>query len=180
MLINMNYYTAQIKTLKEEDYIKRLQDLLLFRAGKQRFIFPKKMMPIRRKGKEVKEMLPLFPGYIFIEAEEVDTELYNIMRYTPNFYRFLPDNKDRRPLDGKDLSLITHFLSFGEIIESSKVFFDENERIVVAEGPLKGLEGCIIKVDKRKKRARIRVDISQNSLTLDLAFDVIIKEQKAE
>ena len=90
----MNYFTAQIKTLKEEDYIKRLQDLLLFRAEKQRFIFPKKLMPVRRKGKEIKEMMPLFPGYIFIETEKIDTELYNIMRYTPNFYRFLPDNKE--------------------------------------------------------------------------------------
>ena len=70
----MNYFTAQIKTLKEEDYIKRLQDLLLFRAEKQRFIFPKKLMPVRRKGKEIKEMMPLFPGYIFIETEEIDTE----------------------------------------------------------------------------------------------------------
>ncbi|HOE09111.1 MAG TPA: antiterminator LoaP [Treponemataceae bacterium] len=176
----MNYFTAQIKTLKEEDYIKRLQDLLLFRAEKQRFIFPKKLMPVRRKGKEIKEMMPLFPGYIFIETEEIDTELYNIMRYTPNFYRFLPDNKEKHCLSGKDLSLIKHFMSFGEIIESSKVFFDENERIIVAEGPLKGLEGFIIKVDRRKKRARIRVEIAQNSITLDLAFDVITKEEKAE
>ncbi len=176
----MNYYSAQIKTLKEEDYIKRLQDYLRFRADRQRFIFPKKLMPIRRKGKEVREMLPLFPGYIFIEAEKIDIELYNIMRYTPNFYRFLPDNKDIHHLDGKDLSLIKHFLNFGEVIEASKVFFDENERIVVAEGPLKGLEGFIVKVDRRKKRARIRVDIAQNSITLDLAFDVITKEDKKE
>ncbi len=176
----MKYYTAQVKTLKEEEYIKRIQDFLKFRTDKQRFIFPKKLMSIRRKGKEIKEMLPLFPGYIFVEAEEIDNELYNIMRYTPNFYRFLPDNKEIHHLDGKDLSLIKHFLFFGEIIDSSKVFFDENDRIVVAEGPLKGLEGCIIRVDKRKKRARIRVDIANNSLTLDLAFDLITKENKVE
>ena len=102
------------------------------------------------------------------------------MRYTPNFYRFLPDNKEIHHLDGKDLSLIKHFLTFGEIIESSKVYFDENERIIVEEGPLKGLEGLIIRVDRSKRRARIRVDIAQNSITLDLAFDVITKESKAE
>lgn len=178
----MKYYAAQVKTLKEEEYIKRLQENLKFRAEKQRFIFPKKLMPTRRKGKVVKEMLPLFPGYIFIETseEKIDNELYNIMRFTPNFYRFLPNNKEKHSMEGKDLSLIKHFLSFGEIMETSKVFFDENERIVVAEGPLKGLEGLIVKVDRRKKRARIRVEISQNSLTLDLAFDVISKEEKAE
>ncbi len=176
----MKYYTAQVKTLKEEDYIRKLEERLLSRIERQRFIFPKKLMPIRRKGKEIKAMLPLFPGYIFIEADTLDTELFNIMRHTPDFYRFLPDNKDFHHLDGKDLSLIKHFLNFGEIIEESKVHYDENDKIVVDEGPLKGLEGLIIKVDRRKKRARIRVDIAQNSVTLDLAFEVISKEKKAE
>lgn len=174
----MKYFTAQIKTLKEEDYIQRVKNQLKLRTDKQRFIFPKKLMPVRRKGKTVQHLLPLFPGYIFIETEKLDIELYNTMRYMPDFYRFLPDNKDFHHLEGKDLSLIKHFLNFGEVIDSSKVFFDENDKIVVAEGPLKGLEGFIIKVDRRKKRARIRVDIAQNSVTLDLAFNVISKEER--
>ena len=55
----------------------------------------------------------------------------------------------------------------------SLVRFDENERIVVIEGPLKGIEGSIIKVDRRKQRARIQVDFAGGVHTMDLSFDDI-------
>jgi transcriptional antiterminator NusG len=53
------------------------------------------------------------------------------------------------------------------------VYFDRNSRIVVLEGPLMGLEGKIIKVDKRKGRAKIKLDLYDNSFSCDLAFEVI-------
>ena len=59
----------------------------------------------------------------------------------------------------------------------SKVYFDENSRIVVLLGPLKGLEGKIVKVDKRKRRAKVKLDIYEDSFFIDLAFDVIEKAQ---
>lgn len=52
------------------------------------------------------------------------------------------------------------------------VHFDENERIVVDEGPLKGLEGSIIKVDRRKQRAKIQLDFHGSTYTLDLGFKI--------
>ena len=41
------------------------------------------------------------------------------------------------------------------------------------EGPLKGLEGLIIKVDKRKKRAKIKMDFANDSILIDLGFELI-------
>jgi transcriptional antiterminator NusG len=36
-----------------------------------------------------------------------------------------------------------------------------------------GLEGRIIKVDKRKRRAKIMLDLYNDSFSIDLAFEVI-------
>ena len=77
------------------------------------------------------------------------------------------------PLADNDLSLLRHFLSFGEVTVPSKVYFDENSRICVIEGALKGLEGKIIKVDRRKQRAKVLLDMYTDSFPIDLAFDVI-------
>jgi transcriptional antiterminator NusG len=55
----------------------------------------------------------------------------------------------------------------------SRVYFNENSRIVVIEGPLMGLEGKIIKVDKRKGRAKIKLDLYDEAFAIDLAFEVI-------
>lgn len=82
-------------------------------------------------------------------------------------------NTDITPLSGGDLALIQHFMGIGPKIGSSLVRFDENNSIVVIEGPLKGIEGSIIKVDKRKQRAKIRVEFEGTAHTMDLSFEDI-------
>jgi transcriptional antiterminator NusG len=46
---------------------------------------------------------------------------------------------------------------------------------VVLYGPLAGLEGRIVRVDRRKKRAKISLDLYDDSFFVDLAFEVIEK-----
>ena len=61
---------------------------------------------------------------------------------------------------------------FGPKIGASMVHFDENERIVVDEGPLKGLEESIITVDLRNQRAKIQLDFHGSTYTLNLSFKI--------
>jgi len=103
----------------------------------------------------------------------MDARRLRTIRNCTGFVRFLKTNQDIRPLEGEDLELVRHFLSFGEIVEQSKVTFDVNNRIVVQEGPLKGLEGRITKVDKRKGRAKVQLDMYDNSFRIDLGFEVL-------
>jgi transcriptional antiterminator NusG len=130
-------------------------------------------MPVRKGGITRQQIEPVFPGYIFLESENFDRELYWAIRTTSGFYRFLPDNRNPKPLEGMDLSILKHFISFGPVAQASKVHFDENDRIHVTEGPLKGLEGKIIKVDKRKGRAKVKLDMYDESFLIDLAFEVM-------
>jgi transcriptional antiterminator NusG len=174
----MEYFVVQIKANREDVFLSRLQRSLLSRTERQRLFFPKRQLTIRRRGRPVQELKPLFSGYVFIEAEKIDTELYKIIKQTPDFFRFLKSNQNITPLSDRDLAIIKHFVSFGEVANASKVYFNESDRIVVAEGPLKGLEGYIVKVDKRKQRAKIQVNFSDNSFFLDLAFEVIEKNKK--
>jgi transcriptional antiterminator NusG len=136
------------------------------------------MLNIRKNGMVKPVLSPIFPGYLFIEVDEGDSmEKYHWQfRKTDGFYRFLKSNQDIVPLSGKDLETVLHFLrKAGPIAGVSLVHFDENARIVIDEGPLKGLEGKIIKVDKRKGRAKIKLDMYGDSFAIDLAFEMIKK-----
>lgn len=171
----MKYFAVQIQTTKEDSYIELVNKKLDFRTDKQNFIFLKRCLPIRKKGKVTNELKPLFPGYVFVKSDEIDSELYNIMRTTQHFVRFLPDNKQIRNIEHRDLTILEHFLQLGGVAKISSVVFDENQRIQVKEGPLKGLEGSIVKVDKRKKRAKVSLDFANTQFVIDLAFEVIEK-----
>ena len=169
----MNYFAVQVRTLKEESYIEKVGDRLHFRSDRQRFMFPKRKLPVRRMGKTIPEIRPVFPGYIFVAADRIDAELFNIMRTEKGFMRFLKNNRDITPITGRDLSILQHFLQFGPVADTSLVVFDENDRIVVKSGPLQGLEGLIVKVDKRKRRAKIALDFAKEKFLIDLAFDIL-------
>ena len=169
----MNYYAVQVQTGSEEKIIDNVKTTLAYRLEQQNFIFPKRILKIRKSGILKDEAKPVFPGYFFIEAENINTELYNTLRGTKGFYRFLKSNQEITALTGKDLSILQHFINFGQTISTSKVYFDENDRICVTSGPLKGLEGMIIKVDKRKNRAKIKMDFANENLLIDLGFELI-------
>jgi transcriptional antiterminator NusG len=142
--------------------------------------FPQRALDLRRGGRLVPSKLAIFPGYVFLELDEGESILdyHWAFRRTDGFYRFLRSNQDLAPLANRDLELVLHFIkNVGPIAGKSQVYFDENSRIVVISGPLSGLEGRIIKADKRKGRAKIRLDLYGDSFCIDLAFEVLVKAQ---
>jgi transcriptional antiterminator NusG len=172
----MYYYALQVKTRSEEEYMKRAAFSLnaLARESGAGYVpcmyFPKRKMTLRKEGKNVTVIEPVFPGYVFLETEDFTTEMYWALRTTPGFFRLLPENQKPAPLAGRDLATLKHFLAYGPVADRSLVTFDANNRIHVIQGPLKGLEGKIVKVDKRKGRAKVELDMYGESFLVDLSF----------
>ena len=170
----MNYYAIQVKSRGECQFIKRFKSLYPEIVLPMHFL--QRTLNIRKGGNTKPLTSAIFPGYIFIEAESDDVILTCQweFRRTDGFYRFLRSNQQITPLTDRDLEVVLHFINnAGPIAGRSKVYFNENSRIVVVEGPLLGLEGRIVKVDKRKERAKIILDLYNDSFSIDLGFEVI-------
>jgi transcription termination/antitermination protein NusG len=167
----MNHYAIHVLTGNEDDYIKKLMPLL---DGKRVFA-PKRMLAIRHHGSTKKRLTAIFPGYVFLECEDLiaDLDTYWAARRTAGFIRFLRDNISPQPLSEQDRDLLLHFMSFGEYADTSKVSFDENDKIVILEGPLKGLEGKIVKVDRRRGRAKVALTLYETGYLIDFGFESV-------
>ncbi|HUW40678.1 MAG TPA: antiterminator LoaP [Rectinemataceae bacterium] len=167
----MNHYAIHVLTGNEDDYIKKLRPLL----GGKRLFAPKRMLAIRRHGATRKRLAPIFPGYVFLECEDLiaDLDTYWAARRTAGFIRFLRDNSSPQPLSDRDRDLLLHFMSFGEYADTSKVSFDEHDKIVVLDGPLKGLEGMIVKVDRRRGRAKVALSLYDTGRLIDFGFEAV-------
>ncbi|MEW5817114.1 MAG: antiterminator LoaP [Spirochaetota bacterium] len=180
----MNFFAIQVKTRGEEKYLKLARYLLdthrLLPPGKGRLIWPRRRLVVRRRGILKNSLAPIFPGYLFIETDRIEADVYWILKRINGFFRFLKSNHEIEPLEGKDKQLLLHFLSFGEIVNKSAVYFDENKRIRVVSGPLKGLEGEIVKVDKRKKRAKIKLALYKDSFMIDFGFELLEPAEQQE
>ena len=114
-----------------------------------------------------------FPATSSCRSNEFNPDIFIALKKTPGFVRFLPSNENAAPLDRADQELLNHFLAFGEIVAKSTAYFDENKRIRIVAGPLKNLEGMIVRVDRRKGRARVRLEMYEDSFEVDFGFEAL-------
>ena len=173
----MDYYVVQVSTGKEKKFIEEAERKNELDRLSYSLIFPQRVLKIRKAGRVSEKQLPVFAGYLFIGTDEISKDLYQHLKRCKGFYRFLPNNQEPRSLEGRDLEILNQFISFGGVAKISQVVFDENDRIKVIEGPLSGLEGYIVRVNKRKGRATVCLDICQTAFSIDLGFETIKKEK---
>lgn len=174
----MDYYVVQVSTGKEKNFIEDAEFKNKFDELSYSIVFPQRILKIRKAGKVTEKQLPVFAGYLFIGTDKISKDLYQHIRRCKGFYRFLPNNQDPKSLEGRDLEILNQFISFGGLAKISQVVFDENDRIKVIEGPLSGLEGYIVRVNKRKGRATVCLDMCQTAFSIDLGFETLDKEEK--
>lgn len=129
----------------------------------------------KAKGQVVEQ--PMFPGYVFMSAEKISPALFQVINHAPNFYHFLINNKDITPLTGKDLDYFHTLSKYGEVAGFSKVSFDTDDRIVILSGPLQGFTGNILRVDRRKQRVTVQIDMCGGISSFDLCYDLVEKLQ---
>ena len=174
----MDYYVVQVSTGKEKNFIEDAEFKNKFDELSYSIVFPQRILKIRKAGKVTEKQLPVFAGYLFIGTDKISKDLYQHLKRCKGFYRFLPNNQEPKSLEGRDLEILNQFISFGGLAKISQVVFDENDRIKVIEGPLSGLEGYIVRVNKRKGRATVCLDMCQTAFSIDLGFEILNKEEK--
>jgi transcriptional antiterminator NusG len=167
----MTFFVIQVRTGEEGRYLKQAEKRLPL--PEQRLWWPRRALRVRRRGRWIDEVASIFPGYVFLQSDRLSPELYWALKQIEGFGRFLKDNQHIEPLNARDQAVLQHFLAFGQVVERSRVVFDLHKKIKVLAGPLEGLEGRIIKVDRRKGRARVRLELYENSFLIDFGFDAL-------
>lgn len=173
-------YAMQVRTGRESQFAQRAAETEP--EGVRRIIFLQRRLNIRRGGKNTLELSPVFPGYLFVETETdgLHDKAFQKLKAQPDFIRFLPSNTQYEQLNSGDLHIVNNFLRFGTIAEPSDAYFDKNDRIVITAGPLKGLEGLIQSVDRRKRRVRLVTEFMGCQTSVDLSYNVIEKQGERE
>lgn len=169
MVIN-NYYVLLVESSKEEKIKSNIEMLL---EQDELVLLPTRELYIKRKGKTHVETRPLFGGYLFLYKETISGEFLNKIKQIKGFYKFLNTNRDIKSLTTIEVKQLGSFLKRDYKATISKIIFNNDDKIVVKEGPLKEFEGRIIKVDKRKQRAKIQLSMYNESHTIDFSFDDI-------
>ncbi|SDC51492.1 antiterminator LoaP [Shouchella lonarensis] len=155
----------------------------------KQILIPRRKMWERRQGIRHEVIKKLFPGYLLLQTR-MNIDLYNRLKATPGCFHLL--NTRRYHLDydaqdaanvmtqsecfsaipAKEMELLLGLTREGENIGVSEIYI-ENARVAVRSGPLKGFEGLIKRVNKRKKRAKVVFTFMGNNQEMDMSVEIL-------
>jgi transcriptional antiterminator NusG len=136
---------------------------------------PSRNVPERREGLVYPAVRPLFPGYIFIQVN-MSLHIYKQLHNCHRVYRVLRNEAAAgeywSSIPEAEMKPILSLVGNGQVIEYSTVFV-QNSKVHVVRGPLRGMEGIIRKLDKRKNRAKIAVSFMETEHLVEVGIEVL-------
>lgn len=168
-MIYVQWYALFVKTGEEEDMRKYLETFLP--DINMKILIPKRKLQERRKGKVYEVIRTLLPGYVLVKTE-MDVDFYYRLKKLPGLLKILRDESEPLPIPEHEIAVILALTNQGDVIEFSEVY-KEGDRIKVARGPMKGLEGIIESYDHRKKRLKIRLEILGQVKKVDIGAEFV-------
>lgn len=121
----------------------------------------------------------LFPGYVFIVTKDA-ARASGELRAIPAFTRLLGGGDDRfTPLSADELAWLEAFTTApGRVVPMSTGVI-EGDRVIVIDGPLRGHEALISKVDRHKRLAFLDMHMFGRDKTVKVGLEVIRKRVRA-
>ena len=170
------WYVVQVRTGDELKIADRLQHEV--RLADEKIFVP---LFERRKcirGEWTKVTMPLFPGYIFIETDDVE-DMHLRIRKLNVFTKVLKTGDIYTPISEEEEEFLRNLIGEDHIARQS-VGIIEGDKVIVMEGPLYGLEGSIIKINRHKRIAFIKADFMGGPREIKVGLEIIDKKPAKE
>lgn len=160
-MTNHKWYVLQVKTGCEEAVAKALNNRG-FSA-----VVPIENRQIRQKGEWVSQPYVVFTGYVFLYID-YNWSKYYAMSGINGIIKILGGGKTPTPLS-RDEALFINQLT--ELLgQSSVLAFTENGEYKCISGFLADYEKDIVKVERRYKRATVRVTVAGEEKKIKVSF----------
>jgi transcriptional antiterminator NusG len=162
------WYALFVKT-GEENLVKERLDYRFH--GDPAVMIPKKIIKERKNCKWYRRVRNLFPGYIFLHGV-MNEENYSNLWQVPGLYKLLCTDREPVRIPDCEIKVFSHLFDKEDIIQESDILM-EGEEVSIISGPLTALQGKILKVDKRKGRARVLINFLGEERVIDLGVNII-------
>ena len=151
----------------------RIASLLELRGAKKAFS-PKNVCSFRKEGKLVDKAYPMLPGYVFFYMDQ-PIENSSIVFGINGVIRWLGDRETGRQLIGEDYDFAVDLFERNGRLDSLTLI-QEGERIWPKDPLFSGHHGKVVKVDRRKRRAKIQFTFDGQEREVWLGCDILERD----
>lgn len=166
------WYVAQVRAGSEEKIKSQCQNIVDHDVLERCFV-PYYEGKRKYQGAWHIEERILFPGYVFMVSERLE-ELYKSLHLVNGMTKLLGTGNDIVPLRDEEIDLLQKMGAGEKPLEISTGIV-ENGIVTVTEGPLVGLEGCIRKLDRHKRKAWLEINMFGRTIEMEAGLEIIRK-----
>lgn len=171
----MGWYVLFVETGYEDKFCRYARKIInqQYKELEYSLLVPKRKIFERKQGIRREVIKIIFPGYVFLETDSI-LDFFFQTRNSPHLIRFLRDDCHFLEVKREEIKPILLLIDSDGIIELSKAFI-EDDVVKIKEGPLRGMEGVIKKIDKRKGRAKVSFILNECHILIDLGIEILNK-----
>ncbi len=153
---------------------EKVVEILKKQMSNFKFVIYKRRLRERKEGQWHMVERKMFPGYVLMKGVMTEVEWHQ-MRSTDASFRLLKNNDEYLTLTEEEVKML-ELLDGDEdgLVDISEIYV-EGERVTVTRGALMGQEARIVKVNKRKGRAKVRIDFCGSERVIELGVELIQK-----
>ncbi len=162
----------QVQTRRETEIAGRCREKIMG-PEEDVFVILRERMYRTSDGTE-KILVPVFPGYVFVETEDID-DFRIRLREMKTMAKVLRAGEETVPVYPEEEAFLRltggedHIVRFSEGYEIGK-------KLTVTQGPLKGYEGRVKRIDRHKKYAVLEVSLMGQAVDIQMGIEVFRKE----
>jgi transcription termination/antitermination protein NusG len=127
----------------------------------------------RRKDRRKKILVPMIPGYIFVRSALAPEEYHRIIQ-TVGVVRMVAFKGKPVPADEMEITSLM-ILDGTDRTVQNRTYMQKGDRVMIMEGPLKGLEGFYIRHKGKNDQVVVSVDLLQRSLEVEIEGEALEK-----
>ena len=117
---------------------------------------------------------PLFPGYLIVDTRQ-PRRMRSALDRLPDFARLLDVDGEFLPLDDEEVAWIDAFTRRGHRVVDMSHAVVEGGVVRIVDGPLVGREAQVKRINRRKRRAVLELQILGRTIEVPIGLEILRK-----
>ncbi len=168
----MSWFVIQVRTGSEQTVCDKIRMRVPQKLWEDCFV-PQIENIYKKAGEYRKVIRPLFPGYVFVVCEE-PVPVAAALQAVPDFARLLKSGEAFVPLCPNEVDYLMKLAGENRKVEMSTGYI-VGDKICITEGPMRGLDGDIRKIDRHKRVAWVNIPFMGGYTQVQLPLEIVSK-----